>query len=52
MWVFPPINEISKTYLNLMHFNIPNLIMLLIIMIIYIFIETFILIERMKKVLF
>lgn len=52
MWVFPPINEISKAYLNVKHFNIPNLIMPLIIMIIYIFIESFILIKRMKKVLF
>ncbi len=52
MWIFPPINEVSTAYLNLMHFNIPNLIMPLIIMIIYIFIESFILIKRMKKVLF
>lgn len=52
MWIFPPINEISKAYLNLTHFNIHNLIMPLIIMIIYIFIESFILIKRMKKVLF
>lgn len=52
MWIFPPINEISKAYLNLIHFNISNLIMPLIIMIIYIFIESFILIKRMKKVLF
>ncbi|WP_173714024.1 hypothetical protein [Clostridium beijerinckii] len=52
MWIFPPINEISTVYLNLMHFNIPSLIMPLIIMIIYIFIESFILIKRMKKVLF
>jgi hypothetical protein len=52
MWVFPPINEISQAYLNFMHFNIPNLIIPLIIMIIYIFIESFILIKRMKKVLF
>lgn len=52
MWIFPPINEVSTAYLNLMHFNIANLIMPLIIMIIYIFIESFILIKRMKKVLF
>lgn len=52
MWVFPPINEISKAYLNLIHFNIHNLIMPLIIMIMYIFIESFILIKGMKKVLF
>lgn len=52
VWIFPPINKISKAYLNLIHFNIPNLIMPLIIMIIYIFIESFILIKRMKKVLF
>ncbi|NMF07212.1 hypothetical protein ACUH7Y_17680 [Clostridium beijerinckii] len=52
MWIFPPINEVSTAYLNLMHFNIPSLIMPLIIMIIYIFIESFILIKRMKKVLF
>ncbi|NOW82695.1 hypothetical protein B0H39_000576 [Clostridium beijerinckii] len=52
MWIFPPINEVSTAYLNLMHFNMPNLIMPLIIMIIYIFIESFILIKRMKKVLF
>ena len=52
MWIFPPINEISKAYLNLKHFNIPNLIVPLIIMIIYIFIESFVLIKRMKKVLF
>lgn len=52
MWFFPPINEISKAYLNLTHFNMSNLIIPLIIMIIYIFIESFILIKRMKKVLF
>lgn len=52
MWIFPPINEVSTAYLDLMHFNIANLIMPLIIMIIYIFIESFILIKRMKKVLF
>ena len=52
MWIFPPINEVSTAYLNLMHFNIADLIMPLIIMIIYIFIESFILIKRMKKVLF
>lgn len=52
MWFFPPINEISQAYLNFKHFNIHNLIMPLIIMIIYIFIESFILINRMKKILF
>ena len=52
MWVFPPINEISEAYLNFKHFNIHNLIVPLIIMIIYIFIECFVLIKRMKKVLF
>lgn len=52
MWIFPPINEISKAYLNLMHFDMPNLVMPLINMIIYIFIESFILIKMMKKILF
>ncbi|WP_243146002.1 hypothetical protein [Clostridium chromiireducens] len=52
MWVFPPINEISQAYLNFMHFNISNLIIPFIIMMIYIFIESFVLIKRMKKVLF
>ena len=43
---------LSEAYLNFKHFNIHNLIVPLIIMIIYIFIECFVLIKRMKKVLF